>query len=277
MGTQSSTSRSALAARAVLLPQAQYRVGRNRALHARYDGARHSGWKAPHRCCTRKGRSSVRLTAKGFSLLARGVWHLFPLQSDGETFPTGRVEPPVHRLRAGERCACSSTARSDRVVQKPCKEARVLEAVCRGNGPRERVRQLRLFDRAFWRGWEVQDLLLMDFADIRASSTRARWRRSTTSDARLLSSACPARLSRCRAMRRCALCSLPFSCGGSAYLAISNEPGINPAGRRNDAYSIQAWIRLEPFDGQDAYTVFANGDLSEEAGMSLYVARDEAS
>ncbi len=64
---------------------------------------------------------------------------------------------------------------------------------------------------------------------------------------------------------------------GGAYLAISNEPGINPAGRRNDAYSIQAWIRLEPFDGQDAYTVFANGDLSEEAGMSLYVARDEAS
>lgn len=221
-----------------------------------------------------EGALDVRLTAKGFSFWREG-FGIFSTSSDGETFQQGEwnhlciaYEPGTVRLFVN--------GALDRVVQKPCKGSACSKPFVVGTGVKGGVRQLRLFDRAFG-GMEVQDLLLMDFADIRASSY-------ASSLAAFYDFGCKAPVERVSgstialqgdAKMRALFPSVQLR--GSAYLAISNEPGINPAGRRNDAYSIQAWIRLEPFDGQDAYTVFANGDLSEEAGMSLYVARDEAS
>lgn len=221
-----------------------------------------------------EGALDVRLTAKGFSFWREG-FGIFSTSSDGETFQQGEwnhlciaYEPGTVRLFVNGALDC--------VVQKPCKGSACSKPFVVGTGVKGGVRQLRLFDRAFG-GMEVQDLLLMDFADIRASSY-------ASSLAAFYDFGCKAPVERVSgstialqgdAKMRALFPSVQLR--GSAYLAISNEPGINPAGRRNDAYSIQAWIRLEPFDGQDAYTVFANGDLSEEAGMSLYVARDEAS
>ena len=221
-----------------------------------------------------EGALDVRLTAKGFSFWREG-FGIFSTSSDGETFQQGEWNHLciVYELGTVRLFVNGSL---DRVVQKPCKGSACSKPFVVGTGVKGGVRQLRLFDRAFG-GMEVQDLLLMDFADIRASSYAG-------SLVAFYDFGCKAPVERVSgstialqgdAKMRALFPSVQLR--GSAYLAISNEPGINPAGRRNDAYSIQAWIRLEPFDGQDAYTVFANGDLSEEAGMSLYVARDEAS
>lgn len=217
------------------------------------------------------GGIDFRLTAEGFTFWREGFGTL-STSVDAETFHQGEwnhlciaYEPGTVRLFVN--------GALDRVVQKTCKGSACTEPFVIGGGIKGGVRQLRLFDRALG-GAEVQDLLLMEYADIRASSYAGALaafydfgcgipvERVTSTSIELQGDA----------KMRALFPSVKLQ--GNAYLAISNEPGINPAGRRNDAYSIQAWIRLEPFDGQDAYTVFANGDLLEEAGMSLFVARD---
>ena len=112
-------------------PGAGYRVGRNRALHARYDGARHSGGK--RRIGAAPGRGARRQAdGEGVFLLARGVWHLFHFKRR-RNVSTGRVEPPVHRLRAG-----NGAPVRQRRARLRCAEAvqgkRVPEAVRRGSG-----------------------------------------------------------------------------------------------------------------------------------------------
>lgn len=220
------------------------------------------------------GALDLRLTAEGFTFWREGFGTL-STSVDAETFHQGEwnhlciaYEPGTVRLFVN--------GALDRVVQKTCKGSACAKPFVIGGGIKGGVRQLRLFDRALG-GEEVQDLLLMDYADIQVSSYAG-------SLAAFYDFGCKAPVEhvavssielRGDAMTRALFPSVKLQ--GSAYMAISNEPGINPAGRRNDAYSVQTWIRLEPFDGQDAYTVFANGDQLEEAGMSLYVARDEAS
>ena len=163
-------------------------------------------------------------------------------------------------------------ARLDRVIPKSCKGSACTSRSLSAQAGKKRRRQLRLFDRALG-GMEVQDLLLMDYADIQASSYAGALKAFYDLDAKRLSSTCRAR-HHAAGLVQDARPVPSVQLRGNAYLAISNELGVSTRrGLLNDAYSIQAWIRLEPFDGQDAYTVFANGDLSEEAGMSLYVAR----
>ena len=114
-----------------------------------------------------EGALDVRLTAKGFSFWREG-FGIFSTSSDGETFQQGEwnhlciaYEPGTVRLFVNGALDC--------VVQKPCKGSACPKPFVVGAGVKGGVRQLRLFDRAFG-GMEVQDLLLMDFADIRASS-----------------------------------------------------------------------------------------------------------
>lgn len=221
-----------------------------------------------------EGALDIRLTARGFSFWREG-FGTCSTSSDGEAFQQGEwnhlciaYEPGTVRLFVN--------GALDRVMQKPCKGSACTKPFVIGAGVKGGVRQLRLFDRALG-GMEVQDLLLMDYADIQASSYAGALKAFYDFGCKMPVehvSGSPITLQG-NAKMRALFPSVQLR--GSAYLAISNEPGINPAGRRNDAYSIQAWIRLEPFDDQDAYTVFANGDLLEEAGMSLYVARDGTS
>lgn len=214
-----------------------------------------------------------KLTAKGFTFWREGFGTL-STSGDAEAFQQGEwnhlcivYEPGTVRLFVN--------GALNQVVQKSCRGSACTKQFVIGGGVKGGVRQLRLFNRALG-GEEVQDLLLMDYADIQASSYAGGL-------AAFYDFGCKTPVEHVSgssitlqgdAKMRALFPSVQLR--GNAYLAISNEPGINPAGRRNDAYSIQAWIRLEPFDGQDAYTVFANGDLLEEAGMSLYVARDGA-
>lgn len=133
-----------------------------------------------------------------------------------------------------------------------------------GQGAGGRVRQLRLFDRAFGgMKWICCPMILL-------ISGRPPTRASAGGVLRLLMAFCRARvstdLSRCRAMRRCALCLFCSAAGQRAHPVISNVHA--PCGRRNDAFIPSRLDQVELSDGQDAYTVFANGDLSEEAGMS---------
>ena len=60
---------------------------------------------------------------------------------------------------------------------------------------------------------------------------------------------------------------------GNSFLTIDDEPQINPAGNGNDSYTVQAWFFLNPNEFEDRYTIFANGDVSGVAGMSLFVER----
>lgn len=62
---------------------------------------------------------------------------------------------------------------------------------------------------------------------------------------------------------------------GNSFFTIDGEPYINPAGKGNDSYTVQAWVftKLNEFDNR--YTIFANGDVTDRAGMSLYIEREE--
>ena len=103
-------------------PGAGYRVGRNRALHARYDGARHSGGK--RRIGAAPGRRARRQAdGEGVFLLARGVWHLFHFKRR-RNVSTGRVEPPVHRLRAGNGAPVRQRRARSRLCRSRAREAR---------------------------------------------------------------------------------------------------------------------------------------------------------
>ena len=179
-----------------------------------------------------EGALDVRLTAKGFSFWREG-FGIFSTSSDGETFQQGEWNHLciVYELGTVRLFVNGSL---DRVVQKPCKGSACSKPFVVGTGVKGGVRQLRLFDRAFG-GMEVQDLLLMDFADIRASSYAG-------SLVAFYDFGCKAPVERVSgstialqgdAKMRALFPSVQLR--GSAYLAISNEPGINPAGRRNDA------------------------------------------
>lgn len=62
---------------------------------------------------------------------------------------------------------------------------------------------------------------------------------------------------------------------GNAYLTIDRENNINPAGGGNDSYTVQGWVFLEPDREAGRYTIFANGDVNDWAGMSLYIEEDD--
>lgn len=61
---------------------------------------------------------------------------------------------------------------------------------------------------------------------------------------------------------------------GNSFLTIDQEPDINPAGKGNDSYTIQAWVFWQPDEFEDRQTIFANGDVNDMAGMSLYIERE---
>lgn len=61
---------------------------------------------------------------------------------------------------------------------------------------------------------------------------------------------------------------------GNSFLTIDQEPDINPAGMRNDSYTIQAWVLWQPDEFEDRQTIFANGDVNDMSGMSLYIERE---
>lgn len=219
-----------------------------------------------------EGALDLKLTAKGFRFWREGFGTL-STSGDADLF---RLDEWNHLCIAYE----PGTVRLfingvlNQVVRKTCAGSGSSQPFVLGDGIQGEMRQVRLFDRAFG-AMEVQETLLMDYADLKASSYAAAlaayYDLSVASPVERVSNSTIA-LKGDAEMRTL----IPAArLQGNAYLAISNEPAINPAGRRNDAYSIQAWIRLEPFEGQDLYTVFANGDQMEEAGMSLYVARDQ--
>ncbi|XCP84000.1 LamG domain-containing protein [Roseburia hominis] len=62
---------------------------------------------------------------------------------------------------------------------------------------------------------------------------------------------------------------------GNSYLTIDRENNINPAGGGNDSYTVQGWVFLEPDREEGRYTVFANGDVNDWAGMSLYIEEED--
>lgn len=62
---------------------------------------------------------------------------------------------------------------------------------------------------------------------------------------------------------------------GNSYITIDREPKINPGGLGNDAYTIQTWVYFTPNEFEDSQTIFANGDVNDMAGMSLYIEKTE--
>ncbi len=62
---------------------------------------------------------------------------------------------------------------------------------------------------------------------------------------------------------------------GNSFLTIDREPDINPAGKGNDSYTVQAWVFLQSNEYETRHTVFANGDVNGRAGMSLFIELEE--
>lgn len=61
----------------------------------------------------------------------------------------------------------------------------------------------------------------------------------------------------------------------NSFLTIDREHNINPAGGGNDSYTVQGWVFLEPDREAGRYTIFANGDINDRAGMSLYIEEED--
>lgn len=60
---------------------------------------------------------------------------------------------------------------------------------------------------------------------------------------------------------------------GNALLDIEDEPLINPGGKQNDSYTVQAWVYFHESEDGVKQTVFSNGDVANDAGISLYIER----
>lgn len=155
--------------------------------------------------------------------------------------------------------ACSRTA------------AACADPIVVGDGLVGSVRWVRTFSRALSAD-EVAEAMALDFDEVRASPVGS----SLTSFADFTRAVPTERVGGAAVELESGAAVRQFDTGlrltGGACAAVSNEPEANPAGGGNDAYTVQAWVMLDPIDGKDVYTVFANGDPAGEAGMSLYIA-----
>jgi hypothetical protein len=61
---------------------------------------------------------------------------------------------------------------------------------------------------------------------------------------------------------------------GNAFIEIDDEPQVNPAGGGNDAYTVQSWVYPEPSDLEMRHVIFANGDVMDDCGMTLYIEKE---
>ncbi len=57
----------------------------------------------------------------------------------------------------------------------------------------------------------------------------------------------------------------------NTFASIDKEPLINPGGKHNDPYTVQAWVYFQESEDGVKQTVFSNRDVQNEAGMSLYI------
>ncbi len=69
------------------------------------------------------------------------------------------------------------------------------------------------------------------------------------------------------------LCSKGALFLGHTFASIDKEARINPGGKHNDPYTVQAWVYFQDSEEGEKQTVFSNGDVTADAGMSLYIER----
>lgn len=62
-------------------------------------------------------------------------------------------------------------------------------------------------------------------------------------------------------------------CRWGAYLDVTPDEPVNPAGKRNTPYTVQMWIRAESAEEGQVQTVFYNADPTGAAGMELFLVK----
>lgn len=70
-------------------------------------------------------------------------------------------------------------------------------------------------------------------------------------------------------------CTPGLALTGTAFAQPMSDQHINPGGRRNDPYTVQAWVYVDSAE-RTRQAVFVNGALESDTGMALYLDHDPA-